>query len=400
MTSHSNLILRLRISQEKGAKTRGKQRFTSQHTQQKFLSRSKQTTNIRGRKNTSINMPPKKKTKTNEGEEKSASFTWSDEELELLLDVIVHYKADKEGRGFDWQSVKTKYEDLKALFIERYPTDGSSTDFPHDAKNDFTKERINTKIKVIRQKYRVALDSGRRSGGGRIVAQFYDKCSEIWGGSPATNAFAGGIETSEHSMLPDSPESLSQNREIAAGDEEALDETAPPTPVGPEANSRKEIEGTPRRDLISHLKERRNSKMLKTIPAEKQFLDIAKADLEIKKDIMVELKKSNQENAEQMKVLTGTLVNLSNALAAALNPYQHSSHHTHHRDQQNLNPYQHSSHHNQHRDKHYQQGQSYNNHSFTQQQIPMNTNRHNTFPGTIEQIDEEHVFTTVLTNLN
>ncbi len=46
------------------------------------------------------------------------SFTYSDKELELLLDVILHYKADKEGRGFDWQSVKMKYEDLKAMFIE------------------------------------------------------------------------------------------------------------------------------------------------------------------------------------------------------------------------------------------------------------------------------------------
>ena len=46
-------------------------------------------------------MPPKKKTKTGENKEKAASFTWSDEELELLLDALIHYKADKEGQGFD-----------------------------------------------------------------------------------------------------------------------------------------------------------------------------------------------------------------------------------------------------------------------------------------------------------
>ena len=40
------------------------------------------------------------------------------------------------------------------------------------------KERINVKIKIMRKKYHVALDSGR-SGGGRVVAQFYDKRSEI-----------------------------------------------------------------------------------------------------------------------------------------------------------------------------------------------------------------------------
>ena len=68
-------------------------------------------------------MPPKKKTKTNEGKDK-ASFTWTDEEIELLLDVMMHYKSDKEGRGCDWQSVKTKYDDLRDIFIERYPTEG------------------------------------------------------------------------------------------------------------------------------------------------------------------------------------------------------------------------------------------------------------------------------------
>ena len=99
-------------------------------------------------------MKPKKKTKTNEGKDKAASFTWTDEEIELLLDVIRHYKSDKEGRGFDWQSVKTKYDDLRDIFIERYPTEGPATDFPHpDAANEFTKERINSKIKIMRQKY-------------------------------------------------------------------------------------------------------------------------------------------------------------------------------------------------------------------------------------------------------
>ena len=134
MTSHNNFTLRLRISQEEGAKTHGKQRKSNHgHTNQKFLIEAK-----------SEKMPPKKKTKTGESQEKSASFTWSDEELELLLNVILHYKADKEGRGLNWQSVKTKYDDLRNLFLERYPRDGISTDFPHDAERDFRKERVNS----------------------------------------------------------------------------------------------------------------------------------------------------------------------------------------------------------------------------------------------------------------
>lgn len=106
----------------------------------------------------------------------------------------------------------------------------------------------------------------------------------------------------------------------------------------------------------------------------KQFLETAKADLEIKTDIMAELKKSKQEHAEQLKVLTGTLVNLSNALTAALSPYHYSGHHNIH-----CHP-----------------GQGYNDQSFMQQQMPVNANRPNTFQATIEKLDDEDVFT----NLN
>ena len=62
-------------------------------------------------------MPPKKKSK---GEENSAkNFTWEDEETELLLEVIKHYNSDKEGEGYDWESIKTKYVEIRDLFVER-----------------------------------------------------------------------------------------------------------------------------------------------------------------------------------------------------------------------------------------------------------------------------------------
>ncbi len=154
-------------------------------------------------------MTPKKKKKANDGKEKTASFTWTDEEIELLLDVIHHYKSGKDGWGSDWQSVNAKNDDLWDLFIEQYPSKGSATDFPHpNAAAEFTKERINSKIKIIRQKYRSALDSGRKSGGGRIVAQLYEKCSAIWGKSPKTDAYPAGIESAEQPFTESSAQCI------------------------------------------------------------------------------------------------------------------------------------------------------------------------------------------------
>ena len=65
----------------------------------------------------------------------------------------------------------------------------------HDA-TVFTRDKIASKVKDTRKKFRKALDSGRMSGGGRTVAAFYYACSDIWSGSPATSILDNGLEWS------------------------------------------------------------------------------------------------------------------------------------------------------------------------------------------------------------
>lgn len=126
-------------------------------------------------------MPPKKKAKTDEK-------------------LVQEYKASQIHAGFDWESIKTKYVDITEMFIKRYPTTATGTvdrdSYPKfDPGNQFTKERVLSKIKAIRVKYKAALDSGRRSGGGRVVATFFDMCSNIWAGSPSAQCIDGGLES-------------------------------------------------------------------------------------------------------------------------------------------------------------------------------------------------------------
>ena len=52
---------------------------------------------------------------------------------------------------------------------------------------DITKERVAAKMKSISKGYRKAIDSSKRSGGGRVVTMYYDSCRELWKGSPAVN---------------------------------------------------------------------------------------------------------------------------------------------------------------------------------------------------------------------
>ena len=46
------------------------------------------------------------------------NFMWSDEEINLLLHVVIDYKAGKAGGGVDWESVRSKYEDVTKMFLE------------------------------------------------------------------------------------------------------------------------------------------------------------------------------------------------------------------------------------------------------------------------------------------
>jgi len=106
-------------------------------------------------------MPPKK------------DFQWSDDEVELLLNVTYDYKTAKAGERTDWESVKNTYADILDLFEEHLPGSDDERmrvdkDYPH-TKEEVSKQVITSKLKTIRSKYRQAVDSGRRSGHGRVV---------------------------------------------------------------------------------------------------------------------------------------------------------------------------------------------------------------------------------------
>lgn len=46
-------------------------------------------------------------------------------------------------------------------------------------------------------KYRQAVDSGPKSGHGRVVLLYFELCEQIWGGSPATSTIECGMESAE-----------------------------------------------------------------------------------------------------------------------------------------------------------------------------------------------------------
>ena len=48
-------------------------------------------------------------------------FKWTDDESELLLSVTHDYKVKKKYQNVDWESVKTKYDEILTLMLQKLP---------------------------------------------------------------------------------------------------------------------------------------------------------------------------------------------------------------------------------------------------------------------------------------
>ena len=100
-------------------------------------------------------------------------------------------------------SVEVDYSGIFDAYQKQYPTKEEAENigkvFSH-SKDELTKNIVTTKLKNIRLKYRKAVDSGRRSGHGRIVFLYMELCEQIWVGSPATDKINTGIETTDLSQ--------------------------------------------------------------------------------------------------------------------------------------------------------------------------------------------------------
>ena len=98
-------------------------------------------------------------------------FSWTDEETALLMKVALDYKTMKLVEGKDWETIPLKYDDIKEISSERYQNEATE-EIPRgsNAKDELTKDRINSKVKKIKNSFRKAVDSGKRSGGGKLLA--------------------------------------------------------------------------------------------------------------------------------------------------------------------------------------------------------------------------------------
>ena len=274
---------------------------------------------------------------------KDTNFTWTDEENALLIQVVIDYKAAKMAKGLDWETVKTKYDEIGISCLETSGKADSGV-IPDEYPNCERPEKINEakiapKIKRIKANFRKAVDSGRKSGrksgGGRIVLALYNECHEIWSGSPAVESLPDGIESTS---LTES------NEQEESPDDSSLTPVESTSAEGLDSDSEldfhtepKKNMGEARRNLVKHLWTSRNSKLTKRISADAHLLDIAKEEIALKRKAMEKMDEADKrfENsiqgiANSMNSLTAAITGGFNLLQGMLNagPYQQPYQHT------------------------------------------------------------------------
>ena len=112
-------------------------------------------------------------------------LVWTDYRVHLLLEGARGFKIKKTYVGADWEIIKDKFENIRETFVSNLAKQRYCEECAHSAYV-FTRKRIASKILE------------EQSGGGRIIATFYDLCNKRWSGSPRRESIQAGWETVEN----------------------------------------------------------------------------------------------------------------------------------------------------------------------------------------------------------
>lgn len=209
----------------------------------------------------------------------SDSICWTDDETELLLNVLLDYKTQCASENFDWVSKKSKFQDIYVNFIEQITVEEelqleNGKTFKEAKK--CTKEQIKNKIKSILRNYKHSVDDSRSRG--RVVLLYFDLCNEIWGGSPAVFKVINGVETSN--IIDISTNIENSIRDCSSSFQEIEDDDYENS-----QNTRDQTIHKRRELLNTQLNNFKENKMKRKISVDQQMLLVAKEEVEIKKNV-------------------------------------------------------------------------------------------------------------------
>ena len=239
------------------------------------------------------------------------TMVWTDDETELLLNVTLEYKAAKAAENEDWESVRSKYQDILEQMKTYLPvtTEGASRIEKGIIRDKISKQVLTSKLKAIRIKYRAAVDSGRRSGHGQVVLIFFEQCEKIWGGCPTTERIDSGLESTDLN----STQTCAEIDESQTGPgepqlEHSVTEDLPSTSGLTEVQQRRAL-------LNEKLCNYKQAKLKRKLPLDVQLIGCVKEDVALKRRPVEQMEKVKEQHQEQMQKMLDNMDKLTQSIA-------------------------------------------------------------------------------------
>lgn len=299
------------------------------------------------------------------GKPRAKQFRWESGMVENLIKCLQAYKSEMEYKNVDFdgdrpaqytwvrQEMAKLYDEDPSLFgpvflsppnapyLAMSKEEKEEYSKQNQAENELTKKgysRIKEKIKDIRQNFSLAVTSGRRSGSGKIVFEFYDELVVIWGGSAATRPLEFGVISDNfQGAEQESGENTRANTVLL---EVQHDNGNEPTTLNerdmadldldlkqPGGNIHDVIEETgiaQKRKIsnqIPHLIDNKRKHLEKALSAaqrDKLLLNEAKEDSTLRKDLAEATRQSTESFANALKDVSTSIMQVGNGISRSI----------------------------------------------------------------------------------
>ena len=302
-------------------------------------------------------------------------FRWDkDNKIDNLIRCLANYKSQMEFKNSDFEADRVKqYECVRVSLANIYVDDPSFFGPPsvvksplflksdeslsaeqkrekqqllkqqQEERNQIKKgyQRVQEKIKEIRQNFSTAVTLGRRSGSGKVVLDFYDELVRIWGGSASVQPLSCGTSSEQVNSInpsvttvPDDlnedvgqsdlnsslnstihSSSLHSDEEIIPGCEQEIIESNAREAGLPDSRKRKVESTVPK--LIDN-KRKNMERQLSAAQRDQLLLQESREDSQFKRDIAEAMRQSNQTFSNCMQNMSTSLVQVAQSFTQSM----------------------------------------------------------------------------------
>ena len=170
--------------------------------------------------------------------------------------------------------------------------------------------RVKIKIKELRRGYKNAVDTGSRSGSGKLVSENFELLRDIWGGSPAATSLPSAITSQDNQ----------HDTESATSDSEAEGKVVENGASGINTGTNIKV-SKKQAHPITKPKENKRNHMAKNLSSQQRnmmLLDIAREELYIKNKVYETINKQMEQAERHSAAMVESMNNVSSGIKDGL----------------------------------------------------------------------------------